>query len=67
MKAKEAMHKGVEWVGPYTPATELAKLMRNHDQSRATPKSWGARARAHETSAYALGRGPRQALGTLRQ
>jgi CBS domain-containing protein len=25
------MHKGVEWVGPDTPVTELAKLMRKHD------------------------------------
>jgi CBS domain-containing protein len=31
MKVKEAMHKGVEWVGPDTPVTELAKLMRAHD------------------------------------
>jgi CBS domain-containing protein len=31
MKVKEAMHKGVEWVGPDTPLTELAKLMREHD------------------------------------
>src|SRR5437870_4542121 len=31
MKVKEAMHKGVEWVGPDTPVSELAKLMRNHD------------------------------------
>jgi CBS domain-containing protein len=28
MKVKEAMHKGVEWVGPDTPVTEIAKLMR---------------------------------------
>ena len=27
MKVKEAMHRGVEWVGPETPVTELAKLM----------------------------------------
>jgi CBS domain-containing protein len=27
MKVKEAMHKGVEWVGSETPVTELAKLM----------------------------------------
>ncbi len=27
MKVKEAMHKGVEWVGPEIPVTELAKLM----------------------------------------
>ena len=27
MKVKEVMHKGVEWVGPETPITELAKLM----------------------------------------
>jgi len=25
------MHKGVEWVGPDTPFSELAKLMRQHD------------------------------------
>ena len=31
MKVKEAMHKGVEWVGPDTPVVELAKLMRKHD------------------------------------
>jgi CBS domain-containing protein len=31
MKVKEAMHKGVEWVGPDTPLNELAKLMREHD------------------------------------
>ena len=31
MKVKDAMHKGVEWVGPDTPVTELAKLMRKHD------------------------------------
>ena len=31
MKVKEAMHKGVEWVSPDTPVTELAKLMRDHD------------------------------------
>ena len=31
MKVKEAMHKGVNWVSPDTPVTELAKLMREHD------------------------------------
>jgi CBS domain-containing protein len=31
MKVKEAMHKGVEWVGPDTPVTEVAKLMRAND------------------------------------
>jgi CBS domain-containing protein len=31
MKVKEVMHKGVEWVGPDTPITEIAKLMRKHD------------------------------------
>jgi CBS domain-containing protein len=25
------MHKGVDWVSPDTPVTELAKLMRGHD------------------------------------
>jgi CBS domain-containing protein len=31
MKVKDAMHKGVEWVGPDTPIAEIAKLMRKHD------------------------------------
>jgi CBS domain-containing protein len=31
MKVKEAMHRGVEWVGPETPVSELAKLMRQRD------------------------------------
>ncbi len=31
MKVREAMHKGVEWVSPDTPVTELAKLMRTRD------------------------------------
>src|SRR5437764_9415026 len=31
MKVKDAMHKGVDWVSPETPVTELAKLMREHD------------------------------------
>lgn len=31
MKVKDAMHKGVDWVSPDTPLTELAKLMRDHD------------------------------------
>jgi CBS domain-containing protein len=31
MKVKEAMHRGVEWVGPDTPVTELAKLMCAHN------------------------------------
>jgi CBS domain-containing protein len=31
MKVKEAMHKGVEWVGPDTPLNAIAKLMREHD------------------------------------
>ena len=31
MKVKDAMHKGVDWVSPNTPITELAKLMRAHD------------------------------------
>jgi CBS domain-containing protein len=31
MKVKDVMHKGVDWVSPDTPATELAKLMRDHD------------------------------------
>jgi CBS domain-containing protein len=31
VKVKDAMHKGVQWVGPDTPVTEVAKLMRTHD------------------------------------
>jgi len=31
MKVKEVMHKGVDWVAPNTPLTDLAKLMRKHD------------------------------------
>src|SRR4029078_11597335 len=31
MKVRDAMHKGVDWVGPDTSVTELAKLMRKHD------------------------------------
>lgn len=31
MKVKDAMHKGVDWVSPETPLTEIAKLMRAHD------------------------------------
>ena len=30
MKVKEVMHKGVDWVSPNTPVTELARLMREH-------------------------------------
>ena len=31
MKVKDAMHKGADWVGPDTPVTAIAKLMREHD------------------------------------
>jgi CBS domain-containing protein len=31
MKVKDAMHKGVDWVGADTTVTEIAKLMREHD------------------------------------
>jgi CBS domain-containing protein len=31
MKVRDAMHKGVDWVSPDAPVTELAKLMRDHD------------------------------------
>jgi CBS domain-containing protein len=31
MKVKEVMHKGVDWVDPGTPVTEIAKLMCEHD------------------------------------
>jgi CBS domain-containing protein len=31
MKVKQAMHKGVQWVGPDTTVAELAWLMQKHD------------------------------------
>jgi CBS domain-containing protein len=31
MKVKDVMHKGVDWVSPETPVTEIAKLMQAHD------------------------------------
>jgi CBS domain-containing protein len=31
MKVKEVMHRGVDWVSPATPVTELAKPMQAHD------------------------------------
>jgi CBS domain-containing protein len=31
MKVKDVMHKGVDWVSPDTPITEIAKLMQGHD------------------------------------
>ena len=31
MKVRDAMHKGVDWVAPDTPVSELAKLMCDHD------------------------------------
>ena len=31
MKVKDAMHKGVEWVSPDTPVTELARMMQGRD------------------------------------
>src|ERR1700750_1577717 len=31
MKVQDAMHKGVDWVGPDTPVVDLEKLMREHD------------------------------------
>jgi CBS domain-containing protein len=31
MKVRDAMHKGVDWVGPDTLVTDLAKLMHKHD------------------------------------
>jgi CBS domain-containing protein len=31
MKVKDVMHKGVDWVAPDTPLTDIAKLMRQHD------------------------------------
>jgi CBS domain-containing protein len=31
MKVKDAMHRGVDWVSPDTPITEIAKLMCDND------------------------------------
>lgn len=31
MKVKDAMHRGVTWVGPETRVTELARIMRDED------------------------------------
>ena len=31
MRVKDVMHKGVDWVSPDTPVTEIAKLMQGHD------------------------------------
>jgi len=31
MKVKDVMHKGVDWVSPDTPISEIAKLMKGHD------------------------------------
>jgi len=31
MKVRDVMHKGVDWVSPDTPITEIAKLMQGHD------------------------------------
>src|SRR6516165_8428706 len=31
MRVKDVMHKGVDWVSPDTPITEIAKLMQAHD------------------------------------
>jgi CBS domain-containing protein len=31
MKVKDAMHRGVQWVGPDTPVAEVAKLMCEND------------------------------------
>lgn len=31
MKVRDVMHKGVDWVSPETPITEIARLMQAHD------------------------------------
>ncbi|MET4390544.1 CBS domain-containing protein [Bradyrhizobium sp. F1.4.3] len=31
MKVRDVMHKGVDWVSPDTPISEIAKLMQGHD------------------------------------
>lgn len=31
MKVRDAMHKGVEWVTPYTPVITIARMMRDLD------------------------------------
>ena len=32
MKVKDAMHKGVDWVGPDTPVTDLAKAVHHMEK-----------------------------------
>jgi CBS domain-containing protein len=31
MKVRDAMHKGVDWVSPYTPLVTIARMMRDQD------------------------------------
>jgi CBS domain-containing protein len=31
MKVRDAMHKGVDWVSPYTPLVTIARMMRDRD------------------------------------
>jgi len=59
MKVKEAMHKGVDWVGPDTPVTDLAKLMCQHDIGRHSDRG--------ERPAYRHGDRPRHRLQRMAQ
>jgi len=42
MKVKDVMHKGVDWVSPDTPVTELAKLMRERRIASMPAARWRA-------------------------
>jgi CBS domain-containing protein len=54
MKVKDAMHKGVDWVSPDTPVTELAKLMCEHDNgSSFSPFHFRSRTTAWRVAASA--------------
>ena len=63
MKVKDVMHKGVNWVSPDTPVTELAKLMRENRRH----SDWITLARQSEKSAHSLPlRTLRRCLGSVR-
>ena len=44
MKVKDVMHRGVEWVEPKTPITEIARKMRERTSRRSVGKmtAWWA-------------------------
>jgi hypothetical protein len=56
MKVKETIHKGVDWVDPDTPVTDLANLMRQHDIAAVGSgiSAWGLLASRTEASRKGL-------------